>query len=157
VSSFAQNESVAFANSQSVYYRLYTRGGETISRRAFDPRDRAVGRLDVNHITPPHTAAALRRCIAKIEDNPRYICGTLYTNNSSNVAIPDGAYIPALSSPTAARLGTSERNPLVLVEQERRQGVFNRPLQCMVSVDRRSVQTSKLSCCSSFMLMRRVT
>ncbi|KAJ6626712.1 hypothetical protein B0H10DRAFT_1998230 [Mycena sp. CBHHK59/15] len=132
------------SSGQYLYYRLYTRGGETASKTSFDRQDKSLGKVDRNHITPPHTAAAIRRCIAKAEENSRYICGVLYPDNSSNTSIPDGVYVAL--SPGAMGLGMSPRTPVVLVEQERREGVFNRSVQCMVSMDRTSINPGWLAC-----------
>ncbi|KAJ6579967.1 hypothetical protein DFH09DRAFT_323934 [Mycena vulgaris] len=129
---------------QYLYYRLYTRGGETASKTAFDPHDRALGRIDRNHITPPHTVAAIRRSIAKVEENARFICGALYADNSTSVPFLDNA--PVSLAPGRSGLGMSASRPVVLVEQERREGVFNRPVQCMISMDRSSNLPGWLMC-----------
>ncbi|KAJ7639936.1 hypothetical protein B0H17DRAFT_1149152 [Mycena rosella] len=97
-----------------------------------------------NHITPPHTAAAIRRCIAKVEGNARLICGVLYPDNSGSMPIPENAWVSL--APNRGALGMSSNTPVVLVEQERRAGVFNRPAQCMVSMDRASNLPGWLFC-----------
>lgn len=126
-----------------VYYRLYNRDGEAVSKTAFDPHDRAVGRIYRNHVTPPHTAGAIRRCIAKVEENPRYICGTLYPDSFDKLTIPENVHLSLFSS--RGGLGISVDAAVVLVEQERREGMFNRPIQCMVFMDRASVCMLKLA------------
>ncbi|KAJ7089536.1 hypothetical protein C8R44DRAFT_892231 [Mycena epipterygia] len=131
-------------STQYLYYRLHNRDGETVSKTAFDPDDRAVGRIDRIHVTPPHTAYAIRRCIAKVEGNPRYIYGTLYPDSSNTMAIPDDAHLSLLSS--RGGLGISTNSAVVLVEQERREGVFNRPMRCMVFMDRASKLPGWLRC-----------
>ncbi|KAJ7469334.1 hypothetical protein B0H11DRAFT_2238394 [Mycena galericulata] len=132
-------------SSHYLYYRLYSCGGETPSKTAFDPHDPALGRVDRNHVTPPHTASSIRRCIAKVEENPRYICGELYPDNANSTAIPDGLYV-SLAAAQGRGLGMSPSTAVVLVEQERREGVFNRPTKCVVSGDRGSRLSGWLKC-----------
>ncbi|KAJ7141774.1 hypothetical protein C8R43DRAFT_1200798 [Mycena crocata] len=137
------------SSSQYLYYRLYTRTGEAVSKTAFDPNDRALGRVDRSHIPPPHSAVAIRRCIAKAEEDARYICGLLLEHNFATVPIAENA--PVHLSRHSSRsgrplLGASERNAVVLVEQERREGLFNRPVACMVSMDRGSHPRGWLFC-----------
>jgi hypothetical protein len=51
----------------SVHYRVYNESGETTSKTSFDKYDTSLGCIDLFCVSPPHTVASLKACIAKAE------------------------------------------------------------------------------------------
>jgi len=52
---------------RSVHYRVYDEYGEVTLKTSFDKDDTSLGRIDVLSVSPPHTVASLKICIAKAE------------------------------------------------------------------------------------------
>ncbi|KAJ7458276.1 hypothetical protein B0H11DRAFT_2061516 [Mycena galericulata] len=110
-----------FAGSEPkyLYYRLYTHGGEDTSARAFAKGEPALGRVDRALIAPPRDASSIKRRIAKVEGKPIYIYADLHTAADS----PETS-----DSVLADTFGATAEDPILLVQPERRTGLYNRPL-----------------------------
>ncbi|EDR08950.1 uncharacterized protein LACBIDRAFT_326590 [Laccaria bicolor S238N-H82] len=50
-----------------VHYRVYDESGEVTSKTSFDKDDTSLGRINILSVSPPHTVASLKACIAKAE------------------------------------------------------------------------------------------
>ncbi|KAJ7108124.1 hypothetical protein C8R44DRAFT_803658 [Mycena epipterygia] len=105
--------------SHYLYYRLYTRAGEQKSVRSFDSKQRALGRLERETIAPPRSALAVKRRIARVEGKLIYAFADLFTDLSADHAQPSDAFVES---------GTTEDDPIIIVQPERRAGLYNRPL-----------------------------
>ncbi|KAJ7111649.1 hypothetical protein C8R43DRAFT_1139045 [Mycena crocata] len=68
--------------------------GEVTSKTSFDADDPALGRVEHAHILSPHEAASIKRCIARLEENPIYTWVELYREVSADVAMPEGSPVP---------------------------------------------------------------
>ncbi|KAJ6528731.1 hypothetical protein DFH09DRAFT_1185610 [Mycena vulgaris] len=112
--------------SQYLYYQLFTRVGEDTSKVSFNPNEPAVGRIEKIHVSPPHTPATIKRCIAKAEGKAIYAYAELYQDISSQSAMVDGNHISLMNDRSD---GSAEDNPIVLVQPERRAGLYNRPVR----------------------------
>jgi hypothetical protein len=51
-----------------VHYRVYDESGELTSKTSFDKDDTSLGRIHILSVSPPHTVASLKACIAKAEE-----------------------------------------------------------------------------------------
>ncbi|KAJ7106436.1 hypothetical protein C8R43DRAFT_906233, partial [Mycena crocata] len=110
----------------SVYYQLFTRNGEDVAKTSFVPGEPAKGRIDKMHVAPPYTVQSIKRCIAKTEGKPIYAYAELYEGISALRATSDEVYIALFLDDTPGR---KEDKPLVLVQPERRKGLFNHPFK----------------------------
>ena len=95
-----------------MYYRIYKNYGAVRSQHSADPNDASVGRISVDSITPPHTAASIKQCISKAEklDNSKQL--QLFTSVSSTSPIGEGH----LSILTSDRPGSMPEDPMAFVE-----------------------------------------
>ncbi|KAJ7070459.1 hypothetical protein B0H15DRAFT_1027724 [Mycena belliarum] len=109
-----------------LYYQLFTRVGEDTSDASFNETEPSIGRIPKFSIPPPHNYATLKRCIAKVEGKPIYAYADLFVNISAvhAAADPDLVFIGGKHG-----YGSTTDNPIVLVQPERRQGLYNRPVQ----------------------------
>ncbi|KAJ6578432.1 hypothetical protein B0H19DRAFT_1123173, partial [Mycena capillaripes] len=105
---------------ESIYYRLYNRGGEEPSSCSFDANESSLGRIRRESIAPPRDTLSVKRRIARAEGKPIYEFADLFTDvlavnpRHSNALVHD-------------RFGSSKESPIVLVLPERRPGLYNRP------------------------------
>ncbi|KAJ7447973.1 hypothetical protein FB451DRAFT_1289488 [Mycena latifolia] len=103
-----------------LYYRLYNRGGEEPSSCSFDANESALGHVKRESIAPPRDVLSVKRRIARAEGKPIYEFADLFTDmlavnpRSSNALVDD-------------MFGSSKENPVLLVQPERRPGLYNRP------------------------------
>ncbi|KAJ7715502.1 hypothetical protein B0H14DRAFT_3633102 [Mycena olivaceomarginata] len=65
---------------QYLYYRLFTRVGEDVSKTAFNTSTPALGRIEILRICPPHDPESVKRCIAKVDGKEIYAPGDLFEN-----------------------------------------------------------------------------
>jgi hypothetical protein len=106
----------------SVYYRLYNRGGEEPSARSFDTSEPSLGRVKRESIPPPRNVLAVKRRIARAEGKPIYQMADLFTDVTADNARPSNALVDDAC-------GSSKENPILIVQPERRPGLYNRPVQ----------------------------
>ncbi|KAJ7147827.1 hypothetical protein C8R43DRAFT_1009689 [Mycena crocata] len=109
-----------------LYYHLFTRVGEEISKAAFDPDEPAKGRVDKIQVAPPYTAESIKRAISKIEGKRIWAYAELYAEIAAQAATVDRAYIPLSRDDSP---GSTFDKPLVIVQPERRPGLINRPIR----------------------------
>ncbi|KAJ7288685.1 hypothetical protein C8J57DRAFT_1642832 [Mycena rebaudengoi] len=98
--------------SQYIYYHLYTRVAEDVSKTSFNPSEPAIGCIPKAHISPPHTPATIKRCIALAERQLAYAHADLYTDISSMASIENSTYISLLRDDG---VGCTAERPIVLV------------------------------------------
>jgi hypothetical protein len=96
----------------AVYYRLYIKGGPSVSKYPVYDDDRSIGRLLVQFVTPPHTAGSLRRNLCKIEGIAVSTVSHLFPTLWSQESFHD---LDRLALSEDAFPGSSERDPVVLV------------------------------------------
>ena len=117
----------------SVYYRLYAEDGSIPSKTPAAPGDPFLGRIKARLVPPPHTAKAVKRCIAKMENIKDRTSTTLFLTPYSQSPMADDDKVTILSrigpgstpqEPLAlvAKLSDSERSDL---ESEGRGGLAN--------------------------------
>ena len=117
----------------SVYYRVYAEDGSIPSKTPAAPGDPFLGRIKARLVPPPHTAKAVKRCIAKMENIKDRTSTTLFLTPYSQSPMADNDKVTILSrigpgstpqEPLAlvAKLSDSERSDL---ESERRGGLAN--------------------------------
>jgi len=107
-----------------LYYHLYTRTGEAVSILSFNPDQPAIGRILKADVAPPWSAPSIKRSVAKAEKKPIYLFADIYQDISARNSLRDHHCLPA-------GLGATVENPLVLVQPERRAGLYNRPLKIL--------------------------
>ncbi|KAJ7651332.1 hypothetical protein FB45DRAFT_820840 [Roridomyces roridus] len=113
-----------------VYYHLYTRVGEDTSTLSFDANQPAIGCIERSHIAPPFTPASIRRCIAKAERKPVYAYfSAVYADIMAQKPLHD-------HMPIRAEVGVTEGDPIVLVQPERKKGLFNRQVELKAALVR---------------------
>ncbi|KAJ6566798.1 hypothetical protein B0H19DRAFT_895175, partial [Mycena capillaripes] len=103
-----------------LYYQLFTQTDEDMSKASFNSNEPAVGRIERILVSPPHGPASIKRHIAKVEGKPIYAYSELYEDISAQQAMNDG-YFSLIKSDGA---GWAEDKPMVLVQPERRPGLF---------------------------------
>ncbi|KAJ6622318.1 hypothetical protein B0H10DRAFT_907960 [Mycena sp. CBHHK59/15] len=111
---------------QYLYYQLFTQVGEDTSKVSFNANEPALGRIEKIHVSPPHGPATIKRCIAKAEGKPIYAYAELYQDISADTAMINGYY---LSLSRDDGVGSTEDKPMVIVQPERREGLYNRPIK----------------------------
>ncbi|KAJ7252331.1 hypothetical protein C8J57DRAFT_1351596 [Mycena rebaudengoi] len=104
-----------------LYYRLYNRGGEEKSMRSFDTTEPALGRVKRESIAPPRNVLSVKRRIARAEGNAIYEMADLFMHITADNARPADSLVEDT-------WGSSEENPILIVQPERRPGVYNRPV-----------------------------
>ncbi|KAJ7647873.1 hypothetical protein FB45DRAFT_733264, partial [Roridomyces roridus] len=119
-----------------VYYRLYTQDGEARSSAAFDSAHPALGRIERAQIIPPATVDSLKICIARGEQWHRiWFYADLYDGTAPRDPLVQGTSIGRV-------LGGDVNRPLMLIQTERKSGLFNRPARMLKS--RRFLQNEKI-------------
>ncbi|KAJ7120206.1 hypothetical protein C8R44DRAFT_787778 [Mycena epipterygia] len=114
-------------NPEYVYYHLFTQSGEDTSAVSFNPHEPALGRVEKIHISPPHSPMTIKRHIAKVEGKSIYAyVAQLYEDVSADTAIVDSSYLSLLQDDC---VGSTADKPMVLVQPERREGLYNRPVK----------------------------
>ncbi|KAJ7631555.1 hypothetical protein DFH06DRAFT_1223468 [Mycena polygramma] len=115
------------ASCEYLYYRLYTRTAEDFSKVCFDPNEPSVGRIERFRISPPLGPISVKRCIAKAEGRPIYAYAELYEDMSADREMTD--LDNTTSTIVEGTAGSAKERPMVLVQPERRAGLFNRPFK----------------------------
>jgi hypothetical protein len=113
----------------AVHYHLHTLTGEDLSTRAFNPKEPAIGRVDKLEIAPPTDVLALKRCIARVEQKPIYVYGNLYGDVDETEPWDDKTHLADVHAGTFP--GSTAAAPLLIVQPERRPGLYNRPLNVL--------------------------
>jgi len=123
----------------AVYYRVYSSGGgDKKAKTSFDESDISLGRINTLLIAPPHTAASLKACIAKVEGlvtpgHALYKDMELFQGVNSDAAMSDTDVISFLGDTYP---GNDEGDPVALVnatgnvpsQYQQHQASANRPL-----------------------------
>jgi len=97
---------------QYLFYRIYKDDGAVLSKQPADPNDPSVGRISVNSVPPPHTAASIMRCISKTEQLDNSKQSQLFVSISSASPIGEGR----VSILTSNRPGSTLEDPMAFVE-----------------------------------------
>jgi len=95
-----------------LYYRVYKTSGAVRSKQPADSNDPSIGRISVDSVPPPHTAASIMRCISKTEK--------LEYSNGSQLFIDPFSESPIgeehVSILTGDPPGSTPENPMAFVE-----------------------------------------
>ena len=132
-----------------MYYRIYAEDGSIPSKTPAAPGDPFLGRIKARLVPPPHTAKAVKRCIAKMENIKDRTSTTFFLTQYSQSPMADDDQVTILSrtgpgstpqEPLAlvAKLSDSERSDL---ESEGRRGLANAEPDTGIR-HRRSIQHS---------------
>ncbi|KAJ7762866.1 hypothetical protein B0H14DRAFT_2403597, partial [Mycena olivaceomarginata] len=114
-------------NPEYLYYHLFTEFGEDTSTVSFDPGEPALGRIKKIDISPPHTPATIKRCIARTEKKPIYAyTAELFADISCETPMDDGSFVSLFRDDC---VGSTADKPMVLVQPERRAGLYNVPIK----------------------------
>jgi hypothetical protein len=119
---------------------VYTHDGAVQSKHPVYPDDGSLGRINANWITPPHTAASIKRYLSKEEQIAENMCTSLFSEISSPSSLDDNVLMPIL---TGAGPGSSPGEPLALVIN---------PTACLTGGKKPAKQAklkpeSELACC----------
>jgi len=114
-------------NPKYLYYQLFTQTGEDTSKVSFNSDEPGLGRIERIFVSPPHGADSIKRHIAKVEGQPIYIYSQLYEDISAQGAM-NNRHFPLMHNTS---VGWTEEKPIVLVQPERRPGLFNRPIKVL--------------------------
>ena len=95
-----------------MYYRVYIKGHAVKSKKPADSAKPLVGRINVDSVPPPHTAASIIRCISKTEQLANLKYPQLYFNTESGSPIGD----EHVSILTDSRPGSTAEDPIAFVE-----------------------------------------
>jgi hypothetical protein len=95
-----------------VYYLVYQSHGAIESKQPADPHDPFMGRILVDSIPPPHTAASIKRCIVTSEELNNWKDSQLFVNVSRKSPMGKGH----ISILTSERPGYTPEDPMAFVE-----------------------------------------
>ena len=95
-----------------MYYRVYRNYSAVRSQHPADSNDPSVGRINVDSVPPPHTAASIMLCMSKAEKLDNSKQSQLFTSISSTSPIGEG-HFPVL---TSDRPGSIPEDPMAFVE-----------------------------------------
>jgi hypothetical protein len=95
-----------------VYYVLYADDYALPSKVAFDPEESFLGRIRVDSVPPPHTPTSIKRCILRVEKNPKlaYRNTNLFVDTSCETPLDDGHISLRTDGP-----GLSPDEPMAIV------------------------------------------
>ncbi|KAJ6457920.1 hypothetical protein C8R45DRAFT_560950 [Mycena sanguinolenta] len=116
-----------------LYYRLFTRTGEDRSTVSFNLKDPALGRVDRMLVSPLHGPVSIKRHIAKVEARPIYAYSEFYKNLSAQETMADHIHLTLMQNNS---VGLTKEDPIVLVQPERRPGLYNRPVKLLVQLNK---------------------
>jgi hypothetical protein len=106
----------------SVYYRLYNRGGEEKSVRQFDASEPGLGNVKREPICPPRNALSVKHRIGEVEGKPIYQYADLFKDLQADHPLSSAGFVHDAA-------GCAQEHPILLVQPERRPGLYNRPVQ----------------------------
>lgn len=86
-------------------------------KSSFDPEEPLLGRICAYSIAPPHTTTSIKKCIAKIEQNPEIVFSDMFSD-ATGETLMKGGHVPIFS---ARSPGSIADNPLVLVQRDERE------------------------------------
>ncbi|KAF7351637.1 hypothetical protein MSAN_01596300 [Mycena sanguinolenta] len=112
-----------------LYYRLFTQTDEDRPKVSFNPNKPTLGRVERILVSPPHSTTTIRHLIAKVEGRPIYRYSEFYENLSAQTTMGDGKYLALMEENS---IGLTEEEPIILVQRERRPGLYNRPVKLLV-------------------------
>ena len=95
-----------------VYYRIYAEDGAIPSKTPASPSDPFLGRIKALSVPPPHTAKAVKRCIAKLENIKDRTNTSLFLTPYSQSPMDDADKVTIFNR---ADLGSTPQEPLALV------------------------------------------
>ena len=95
-----------------VYYRLYAEDGAIPSKTPVAPGDPFLGRIKARSVPPPHTAKAVKRSIAKVEDIKDRTSTSLFLTSYSQSPMSDADKV-TIRNRTGP--GSTPQKPLALV------------------------------------------
>ena len=95
-----------------VYYRIYAVDGAIPSKVPAAPGDPFLGRIKARSVAPPHTAQAVKRCIAKTENIKDRTNTTLFLTPYSQSPMGDADKVTVLNRTGP---GSTPQEPLALV------------------------------------------
>ena len=94
-----------------VYYRIYAEDGAILSKTPA-PGDPFLGRIQARYVPPPHTAKAVKRSIAKVENIQDRASTSLFLTPYSQSPMDDAGKVTILNH---TGLGSTPQEPLALV------------------------------------------
>jgi hypothetical protein len=95
-----------------VYYLLYADDCEMPSKVAIDPEEPSLGRIRTDFVAPPHSLAAIKAYISRVERIPRLADANLFANISCNFLLKEGD----ISTLATDCPGLSPKEPMAIVE-----------------------------------------
>ena len=95
-----------------VYYQIYAEDGGIPSKTPVTPGNPFVGRIKARSVPPPHTAKAVKRSIAKVENIKDRESTALFLTPYSQTPMDDAEKVTILNG---AGPGSTPREPLALV------------------------------------------
>ena len=95
-----------------VYYRIYAEDGSIVSKTPAAPDDPFLGRIKARSVAPPHTAKAVKRSIAKMENIKDRTNTSLFFTPYSQSPMGDDDKVTILNRTGS---GSTPQEPLALV------------------------------------------
>jgi hypothetical protein len=97
---------------REVYYLLYADGYEIPSKVAFDPEEPSLGRIRADSVAPPHSPTSIKRCISRVERDPKLAWhADLFADTSCDTPLDEG-HISILRTDGP---GLSPNDPMAIV------------------------------------------
>jgi len=112
-----------------LYYLLYADGYEMPSKVANDPEEPSLGRIRADCVAPPRSLTSIKRCISRVEGNPRLVNSDLFADTSCDTPLKEGQiFILRTDGP-----GLSPDEPMAIVQLKSIQdGSDGRYLRCLI-------------------------
>jgi len=95
-----------------LYYLLYADGYEMPSKVANDPEEPSLGRIRADCVAPPRSLTSIKRCISRVEGNPRLVNSDLFADISCDTPLKEG-HISILRTDGP---GLSPNEPMAIVQ-----------------------------------------
>ncbi|KIM75612.1 hypothetical protein PILCRDRAFT_827049 [Piloderma croceum F 1598] len=96
-----------------LYYRVYDKCRAIGVKKPASPDKPWIGRISVDSVPPPHTAASIMRCLSKVEDLANLKHPQLYLKCNSGSPIGANEHVSIL---TDTRPGSTPEDPVAFVE-----------------------------------------
>ena len=113
-----------------VYYLLYGNDCEIPSRVAIDPGKPSLGRIRADSVPPPHSPASIKRCISRVERNPKLTHSDLFADISCDAPLKEGH----ISNLPTDGPGLSPNEPMAIVQMEISGSTSQEPLALVVKI-----------------------